>query len=59
MDLPEGITVRGVFDQVLCRHPRLRSYDQSILFAVGESFASWDEVLTRPTRIAFLASPER
>ncbi|MCS6885415.1 MAG: molybdenum cofactor biosynthesis protein MoaE [Acidobacteriota bacterium] len=53
-ELPEGCTVSSAFEQVLLLHPSLLPYRGKLLFAVNETFANPEKVLSEGDTLALL-----
>jgi MoaD family protein len=54
VDLPEGVTVRGLLDEIYAQQPSLRAHDKSILVGAGVEFVDRDYKLKSGDEVSIM-----
>ena len=52
-EMPEGATVKDLFDALAARHPALRGLEEHTIIAVNRDQADWDRKLKDGDEVAF------
>ncbi len=54
VELPEGTTIEGLWEQLVDDDDRLKPFTKSINFAINQDFVGKETELTRDDEVAFL-----
>lgn len=54
LELPEGATARSAWEAVCAAHPRLSALSNSLVPAVNQQYAGWDQTLSSGDEVAFI-----
>jgi molybdopterin converting factor subunit 1 len=52
-EMPEGATVRDLFDALAAKHPALKEMEGRTIIAVNRDQADWDQKLREGDEVAF------